>query len=242
VDFLHTNDILRYFKLYQPKNVEWINDSSANVVFESSQFAKEAYEELAERKEYLDEWRDTFAFTKDGVNLVVQFRYATDKDVKSETTKGKESKYYKYVTDKRQLDPRPKPKAHKNRPQGRKQRGNDGAILRKKIGKNRRDKFKDGSESGSSSAADDEESKESGEKAMETENTEEEKKDNAPTKVIRIHHPERSGLFSYTNESGNMADADSSQDATSKGETDAQHKNDTENKPQNPYKSLDIEL
>jgi hypothetical protein len=42
VDLLSTKDILNYFADYGPKYIEWINDSSANVVFNDAATAKRA--------------------------------------------------------------------------------------------------------------------------------------------------------------------------------------------------------
>jgi len=40
VDLLSTNDIMKYFSAYMPQYVEWINDSSCNVVFADDSTAK----------------------------------------------------------------------------------------------------------------------------------------------------------------------------------------------------------
>ena len=41
-DFMTTKDLFEYFQQFNPKYVEWLNDSSANVVFEDASSAKRA--------------------------------------------------------------------------------------------------------------------------------------------------------------------------------------------------------
>jgi len=52
VDFLSTEDIMAYFKAYNPKKLEWLNDSSCNMVFESEDSTQRAYKELTLTKKY----------------------------------------------------------------------------------------------------------------------------------------------------------------------------------------------
>ena len=108
---------MNYFKLYHPKKVEWINDSSCNIMFQSERFTEEAFQHLTQKKDYTDrklfdistkkkkiylkDWRCSFPFTKDRIDLILEMRYATDKDVKNEETKPLDSQYYKYVKEKK---------------------------------------------------------------------------------------------------------------------------------------------
>lgn len=52
MDFLSTEEIMAYFKTYNPKKIEWLNDSSCNMIFESENLAERAYKELTLTKNY----------------------------------------------------------------------------------------------------------------------------------------------------------------------------------------------
>lgn len=51
VDMLRTNDIMRYFREYGPSWVEWLNDSSCNVVFEDAFSMRRALKGVAREEE-----------------------------------------------------------------------------------------------------------------------------------------------------------------------------------------------
>ena len=96
VDMLSTKDLLMYFADYGPKYVEWLNDSSANVVFGDEGTAKRAIaglgvpmstEDLPEGAvndasaiEFL--WHKGNDFHKAGSDIPLVFRIATVLDVK----------------------------------------------------------------------------------------------------------------------------------------------------------------
>ncbi|KAL4430928.1 hypothetical protein ABPG75_006184 [Micractinium tetrahymenae] len=99
VDLMSTGDILKYFADYGPKFVEWINDSSANVLFADAPTAKRAVagmgkplppEEAPEQMgidpsdpaaiEFL--WHKGADFVKAGTPIPLIFRIATVDDVK----------------------------------------------------------------------------------------------------------------------------------------------------------------
>ena len=52
VDFLSTDEIMKYFKAYNAQKIEWINDSSCNVKFESESYMQQAYHDLTLTKKY----------------------------------------------------------------------------------------------------------------------------------------------------------------------------------------------
>ncbi len=95
VDLLSTKDILKYFEEYLPQYVEWINDSSCNVVFSDNSTAKRVLaglgKPLTESVDSVDDlfksmgktWHKGQDFMKNGVTPVpLMFRLATDEDVK----------------------------------------------------------------------------------------------------------------------------------------------------------------
>ncbi|QDZ19961.1 nuclear cap-binding protein subunit 3 [Chloropicon primus] len=99
VDLLSTKDIMKYFSEYFPQYVEWINDSSCNVVFADAGTAKRVLaslgKPLAEANEddtnSVDQlfksmgktWHKGTDFLKNGKTPVpIMFRLATDEDVK----------------------------------------------------------------------------------------------------------------------------------------------------------------
>lgn len=95
VDLLSTKDILKYFSDYLPQYVEWINDSSCNVIFSDDYTAKRVLaglgKPLAETVDSVDKlfksmgktWHKGEDFMKNGMTPVpIMFRLATDEDVK----------------------------------------------------------------------------------------------------------------------------------------------------------------
>ena len=97
VDLLSTKDLLSYFADYGPKYIEWINDSSANVVFEDGGTSKRALvgmgepmpsDDLPEGASLSDPqamqyvWHKGKDFRKAGTDIPLVFRMATILDVK----------------------------------------------------------------------------------------------------------------------------------------------------------------
>lgn len=97
VDLLSTKDILHYFGDYGPKYIEWINDSSANVVFNDAATAKRAMagmgipmatEDLPSGASLDDPqamqyvWHKGKDFHKASSDIPLVFRIATVMDVK----------------------------------------------------------------------------------------------------------------------------------------------------------------
>ncbi|EFN59407.1 hypothetical protein CHLNCDRAFT_137920 [Chlorella variabilis] len=99
VDLLSTGDILKYFADYGPKYVEWINDSSANVLFADAPTAKRAVAgmgkplppEDAPEQMGIDPsdpaslqflWHKGGDFVKAGTPIPLIFRIATVEDVR----------------------------------------------------------------------------------------------------------------------------------------------------------------
>ena len=97
VDLMSTSDVLKYFKDYGPTYVEWLNDSSANVLFKDGPTAKRAIaglgkplppEDLPEGVDGADPaniqylWHKGEDFMKAGSALPLVFRMATILDVK----------------------------------------------------------------------------------------------------------------------------------------------------------------
>eukprot|EP00793_Prasinoderma_coloniale_P004810 PRCOL_00000571-RA len=87
-DAMSTREIFEYFRAHEPTHVEWINDSSCNVVFANMHAAKRAMYRL--RKPALDNplvpdfanYIDGVPFPKDGVDIPLKYRLASHADVK----------------------------------------------------------------------------------------------------------------------------------------------------------------
>ncbi|OMJ69712.1 hypothetical protein SteCoe_32500 [Stentor coeruleus] len=101
VDYLSTTKILNYFHYFSPSKVEWLNDTSCNVIFPNEDNALQAL-----NTNCLDKIEDPTSFenikrsalgyqVKDEV-FPFYIRFSTAGDVKNELTKGKNSKYYKW--------------------------------------------------------------------------------------------------------------------------------------------------
>eukprot|EP00891_Asterochloris_glomerata_P008997 jgi/Astpho2/8997/Aster-x0837 len=99
VDLMSTRDCLAYFKAYQPTKVEWLDDSSCNIVFADQHTARLAIATLgtpllpedapdgialeASEVEHLTFlWHRGRDFHKDGTAIPLLFRAATVEDVK----------------------------------------------------------------------------------------------------------------------------------------------------------------
>ena len=92
VDLLSTRDCLNYFKEYGPTQVEWINDSSANVVFSDEFSARRAVQGLGDLASssapaHATSWYDgKTLFEKGALKTKLSFRLATELDKKPQMT------------------------------------------------------------------------------------------------------------------------------------------------------------
>ena len=80
VDFFSEKDIMDFFGDFQPVKVEWINDSSCNVVFpseEQSTNARFSKTTVIENNEQELDWRRGLDIEKEGKNFNFFVRYAT---------------------------------------------------------------------------------------------------------------------------------------------------------------------
>lgn len=100
VDFFSESDLLDFFKEFRPQRVEWINDSSCNVIFMDGESASNAVFSKTtqiEDKDHELDWRRGLDIEKEGKSFNFLIRFATDQDTKDPGTKGVFSKYYKFV-------------------------------------------------------------------------------------------------------------------------------------------------
>ncbi|EAS07811.2 hypothetical protein TTHERM_00526420 (macronuclear) [Tetrahymena thermophila SB210] len=106
VDFLSTQDIMSYFSRFNPEKIEWLNDSSCNVVFPSEELVEQAVQSLSltiqNDPNLSDEWKKGIPYKERNIEFSLYFRIATTKDVKGQQISGKESQYYKYIRQKTQ--------------------------------------------------------------------------------------------------------------------------------------------
>jgi len=100
VDFFSENDLMEFFKEFHPMRIEWINDSSCNVVFPDAESASNAIfsktTQIDDKDHQLD-WRRGLDIEKEGKSFNFHIRFATDQDTKDPGTKGVFSKYYKFI-------------------------------------------------------------------------------------------------------------------------------------------------
>lgn len=84
LDFLKTDHMNEIFSQFNHKYVEWINDSSANIIFKDATSAKKALESLSFPKVGDDPWRRTpdILVNEDLPPIFLQMRIATSSDVK----------------------------------------------------------------------------------------------------------------------------------------------------------------
>eukprot|EP01017_Pseudomicrothorax_dubius_P034106 TRINITY_DN4634_c0_g3_i1.p1 TRINITY_DN4634_c0_g3~~TRINITY_DN4634_c0_g3_i1.p1 ORF type:complete len:470 (-),score=68.89 TRINITY_DN4634_c0_g3_i1:8-1417(-) len=101
VDLMAEEDVIRYFTSYNPLSIEWINDSSCNVVFSGPEDVRRAIMSLSITKTSQDKyWREGFPVFIDGVQRKLYFRVACAKDHKDMNTRGSDSQYYRYARSK----------------------------------------------------------------------------------------------------------------------------------------------
>eukprot|EP00927_Polykrikos_kofoidii_P053777 TRINITY_DN48338_c0_g1_i1.p1 TRINITY_DN48338_c0_g1~~TRINITY_DN48338_c0_g1_i1.p1 ORF type:complete len:371 (-),score=56.79 TRINITY_DN48338_c0_g1_i1:342-1454(-) len=104
LDFLKTEHMNEIFSQFEHKYIEWINDSSANIVFRSARVAKKALESLSYPKGNDAPWRRTpdILVNDDCPPVFLQMRLATTLDTK----KGKRGVPAVQQEDSRQIQPR----------------------------------------------------------------------------------------------------------------------------------------
>jgi hypothetical protein len=89
---LGEKEIFYYFKPFNPIKIEWLNDSSCNLVFPNAEMTEKAYKEAAaSEREYETgssmflfiefikcflEWRDTRPIKKERSSVILEYRYA----------------------------------------------------------------------------------------------------------------------------------------------------------------------
>lgn len=76
---MNEKEVLNYFNGYNPIQVEWINDSSCNVIFQTKEDVARVLNTLAIEKAEGDtsHWREGVPVFNDGVQRKLEFRYAT---------------------------------------------------------------------------------------------------------------------------------------------------------------------
>ena len=112
VDYMNNKMIATYFGNARIR-IEWLNDSSCNIVFTSEQVMTEVVGKLVLKLEepvggkMMEEgeelWRELVPYVVEGTERRLFCRQATNKDVKGENVSGKNSKYYQYSLSKLQL-------------------------------------------------------------------------------------------------------------------------------------------
>ncbi|CAK9011525.1 unnamed protein product [Durusdinium trenchii] len=118
VDFLSNKEVLEVFAAWEPKEVEWLDDSSCNLVFETEEAVQKAIRELAVAGDGLDALRNS-PWTRTGPlsvgskdekkgkarrggpkNFCFQLRVASEADRKDPTHSGHtDSIYYAHVKE-----------------------------------------------------------------------------------------------------------------------------------------------
>ncbi|CAE7466064.1 ncbp3 [Symbiodinium natans] len=120
VDFLSNKEVLEVFAAWQPKQVEWLDDSSCNLVFEAEDSVQKAKQELAAPGQISEEiWVKTKPISvgkqKDAKKgkarrgglkeLCFQLRVATEADRKDPGHSGHtDSVYYAHVKEQQALE------------------------------------------------------------------------------------------------------------------------------------------
>lgn len=101
VDYLNTKRILEYFHYFTPSKVEWLNDTSCNVIFPSEDNALQALntsclEKISNPEDFDNIKRTAIGYQLKDENIPIYIRFSTENDKKSEKTKAKDSKFYKW--------------------------------------------------------------------------------------------------------------------------------------------------
>ena len=110
VDYLNTRKILEYFKYFSPVKVEWLNDTSCNVVFPASDNALQALntncmDKIEDISNFENIKRPAMGYQFKDEMIPLYFRFATTgvihiQDIKDEEVTAEKSKYYKWVKQK----------------------------------------------------------------------------------------------------------------------------------------------
>jgi hypothetical protein len=101
VDYLSSQKLLNYFQYFQPTKVEWLNDTSCNVIFPSEDNALQALnfhclEKIEDRENFENKKRAALGYQMNDEVIPIYIRFACSGDVKGEDVKAKDSKYYKW--------------------------------------------------------------------------------------------------------------------------------------------------
>lgn len=106
VDYMSTKAILEYFTYFSPSKVEWINDTSCNVVFPTHDNALQALntnclDSIQNFESFENYKRPALGYQVHDEMIPMYIRFATagvrcKQDVKSEDINPKKSKYYKW--------------------------------------------------------------------------------------------------------------------------------------------------
>lgn len=101
VDYLSTKKIMEYFHYFSPTKVEWLNDTSCNVIFPSEDNCLNALntcciEKVQDMENFENIKRSAVGYSTNDEVIPIFMRFSTEGDVKSEEVKAKNSKYYKW--------------------------------------------------------------------------------------------------------------------------------------------------
>lgn len=115
VDFLSTKEVLELFVQWEPKEVEWLDDSSCNVVFGLQEHAKQALTQLAASEQPGEAWTVTNPLSINNKvkqskgkasfrEFCLELRFATEADQKDVSHSGhSDSVYYAHVKEQQAL-------------------------------------------------------------------------------------------------------------------------------------------
>lgn len=75
VDYMSQDDVMNYFLNFSPVKVEWLNDSSCNIVLATNECAKEAFQKLRLLQTPVGNdplaWQDGKSYMKDDTHLKI---------------------------------------------------------------------------------------------------------------------------------------------------------------------------
>lgn len=71
VDFLSTDKVLRYFSKFNANKVEWLDDSSCNVVFENEDYVSKAVSDLSLTRENIEDeiWSKGLPYKEQNIEI-----------------------------------------------------------------------------------------------------------------------------------------------------------------------------
>ena len=101
VDYLNTEKILEYFHYFSPSKVEWLNDTSCNVIFPSEDNTLQALntcclEKIENPEEFENIKRTAIGYQIKDEVIPIFIRFSSEGDVKGEEVKAENSKFYKW--------------------------------------------------------------------------------------------------------------------------------------------------